>query len=165
MQRSSPYSNHEAEKKQLPVAAIDYGTVIDHIPAGKAIILMKVLQLDSHLERVTCGLNLPSVRMKLKDLIKVDGRVLSKVESSQVAIFAPNATISIIEKYNVIEKYTVSLPEQIEQIIYCPNSQCITNHEKASRVFFISQHKHHVHLQCKYCEKIFLQNEITRYAL
>ena len=52
-----------SEKKQLQVEAIRNGSVIDHIPAGQGIKILKLFHLlDTH-ERITVGLNLPSAAL------------------------------------------------------------------------------------------------------
>lgn len=144
-------------EKTLPVAAIENGTVIDHITAGKAIFLLRLLKLEMHRNQITVGLNLPSSRFKIKDLIKVDSWELTPKESSQIAIFSPSTTINIIQNYRVVNKFNVTIPSTISHIIICPNANCITNHEKTERLFFISHFKKEVQLQCKYCENLFFR--------
>lgn len=157
----------QSEEKEIPAAgsqnlsvtAIKEGTVIDHITAGKAIFLLRILKLESHRKQVTVGLNLPSTKMKFKDLVKVEGWELSENETSQIAIFSPKATISIIRNFRVVNKYVVSLPPVIEEFVICPNPTCITNHEKTRRLFYLTSRKE-IQLRCKYCEKTFSQSEI-----
>src|SRR3712207_1606118 len=52
-------SSHMA-KKELQVAAIKNGTVIDHIPADRTYQVVKLLNLHSLDVQVTIGYNLPS---------------------------------------------------------------------------------------------------------
>ncbi len=47
-------------KNQLVVAAIENGTVIDHIPAEKTYQVVNLLQLEKMDTPVTIGYNLPS---------------------------------------------------------------------------------------------------------
>lgn len=148
------------EAKKLSVAPIENGTVIDHIEAGKAILLLGLLKLDRHRNRVTVGLNLPSSGMKVKDIIKVEGWALSEDETSQIAIFSPQATVNLVENYQIVKKFTVSPPESISGIIICPNPNCITNHETTSRLFHVINDRKVIQLQCHYCEKCFLESEL-----
>lgn len=149
--------------KTLLVSAIKNGTVIDHITAGHALKIIRLLNLADHNKVVTVGLNLPSQTMKIKDLIKVEGRELTAEELSRVAILAPRATINIIKNYQVAKKFHVSLPEIIEYVIICPNPKCVTNYEKVSSKFKIINDKNNLKLRCHYCEKIFKQEEIREY--
>lgn len=149
-----------AAVKVLSVAAIRNGTVIDHIEAGKALKIVRFLNLASHNAQVTLGLNLPSTALQYKDIIKVENRELSIDEANQVAILAPDATINIIKDFEVFRKFKVDLPEAIENVISCPNPCCISNHEKTGgRLRVIRKAKLKICLECHYCKKIFTQEE------
>lgn len=141
--------------KKLSVAAIESGTVIDHIPAGQGMKIASLLKLDTQRHKVTLGLNLPSQSMGLKDLIKVEGREITEEEANQIAIFAPKATLNIIHGFQVSTKLTVNLPEKIEKILHCPNPRCVTQHEKVYSRFHVKKLAKAVQLTCFYCEKGF----------
>lgn len=140
---------------KLLVAAIEQGTVIDHIPAGYGMEIVKLLKLAKHNQVVTLGLNLASQTLGVKDLIKVEGREISKEEASQIAIFAPNAKINIIRNFKVIDKFTVMMPRQVERWIVCPNKNCITNHESVKTSFTVHHFGENVELKCHFCERVF----------
>ncbi len=139
----------------LSVAAIQKGTVIDHIPAGQGMRIVRLLKLDSRRHQVTLGLNLPSKTMGYKDLIKVEGREITESEAQQIAIFAPKATLNIIRAFELTKKFTVSLPKKVEKILRCPNERCITNHEHAVTRFSVQKPARGVQLTCYYCQKSF----------
>lgn len=145
---------------EISVASIENGTVIDHISAGKAILLMGILKLEGQKNQITVGINLPSSQMGLKDLIKVSGWELTPKETSQIAVFSPHATVNIIQNYQVVKKYNVEIPSVIETVLKCPNSTCITNHEKVATVFYVFSEQKKINLQCKFCEWIFSNKEI-----
>jgi aspartate carbamoyltransferase regulatory subunit len=149
--------------KTLSVAALKEGTVIDHIPAGSAIVIVKLLQLLPGKNRVYLGLNLNSTSMGLKDLIKIENRFLSEKETHDIAVFAPQATINIIENYKLISKIRAKLPSVIEKILICPNPFCITNCEPTVTLFHVEEFKQHVVLKCHFCEKIFEREKIKDY--
>ena len=140
---------------KLSVAAIEQGTVIDHIPAGYGMEIVKLLKLAKHNQVVTLGLNLASKTLTQKDLIKVEGREISKEEASQIAIFAPSAKINIIRNFKVVDKFTVTMPSQIERWVVCPNKNCITNHERMQTRFTVHRFGETVELKCHFCERIF----------
>ena len=165
MTSSAQVNKTQENEKILPVAAIENGTVIDHITAGKAILLLRLLKLETQRNQITVGLNLPSSRFRIKDLIKVSSWELTPKETSQIAIFSPSATINIIQNYRVVNKFTVTIPSTISHIIICPNHNCITNHERAERLFHISHLRKEIQLQCKYCEKIFFMDDISQYDM
>ena len=144
------------EKTQLQVEAIRNGSVIDHIPAGQAINILKLFHiLDNH-ERITVGFNLPSKALVHKDIIKVENVSLTKDQTDQLALFAPHATVNIIKDFQVVEKRSLSLPERITNVFECPNSNCITRVEAAAiSNFTLINNKGKIQLKCKYCEKVF----------
>jgi len=151
------------KNKKLLVSAIKNGTVIDHIERGNALQIIKLLNLPSEKKVVTVGLNLPSEEMKYKDLIKVEGRELTKAEVNEVAILAPNASINIIENYEVTRKFNVEIPETIDYVIVCPNPKCITNNERMNTKFHVNKDEKGVNLKCNYCEKKYTKDEIKSY--
>lgn len=151
-------------KKELSVVAIKQGTVIDHIPCGQALHIAKLLRL-SHENQVTIGINYVSSKNQLKDLIKLEGKVLTSDEANQITLFAPDATVNIIEDYKVINKLEVDLPSSIDHAFSCPNKNCISNTEDSGSFFYVTGLKKSLKLKCKYCEKAFSQNELKGYFL
>lgn len=165
MKKTNPYTALEHSKGSLPIAIIDHGTVLDHISAGKAMLLLRLLKLEAEHRQITVGLNLPSTRFKRKDIIKVEGWELSPSEASQVAIFSPHTTVSIIKDFKVADKFSVVRPDVLEGAVCCPNRSCITNHESADRFFYVAEVRKEVLLCCKYCERVFHLHEILQFAV
>ena len=150
-------------KKTLSVTAINNGTVIDHITAGHALKIVRLLNLADHNKVVTLGLNLPSKASKYKDIIKVEGRELNPKELHRIAIFAPDASINIIENYEIVKKFKIEMPDVVEYVVVCPNPNCITNNEIMDSKFNVRQEGENIKLKCHYCEKIFDESEIQKY--
>ncbi|MCX4025691.1 aspartate carbamoyltransferase regulatory subunit [Endozoicomonas sp. SM1973] len=140
---------------KLMVEAIRTGTVIDHIPSGQGIKILKQLHLIEGKQKITVGFNLPSKNFSFKDLIKVENRLFSEHEAYQLALFAPSATINVIEDYKVIDKFKMVIPDAIEGIFSCPNSNCISLTEPVKSYFSVKQTNNAIFLKCKYCEKSF----------
>lgn len=150
--------------KTRSVSAINNGIVIDHIPAGQALKIMRLLHVVNSKQRVTLGLNLTSKTLKLKDLIKIENRVLTQQEIDQVAIFAPGATINKIENFRVSEKINCFLPETIRDVLKCPNLNCINRFE--SRGYFkLEGSIKDIKLRCFYCEKQFERDQVEEVSL
>ena len=149
-------------EKTLSVTAINNGTVIDHIPAGQAITILRLLKLVDHKNQVTIGLNLSGNR-GFKDLIKMENRYLTDREMHEIAIFAPNATINTIKDFKVIKKHKALLPESVIDIMRCPNPRCVTQNEPLKTCFDLYKHNEIIKLRCKYCEKTFLREEVKEY--
>lgn len=148
-------------ERTWPVAAIRNGTVIDHITVGQALRIIRLLHLARHQKLVTLGLNLPSKTMTYKDLIKVEERELTPDEANQVAILSPKCTINIIQDYQVSKKFQVVIPPELTGVFACPNPKCISNHEKVVSSFFVTHRHQYLSMQCKFCRKSFLQNDIV----
>lgn len=157
------------------VSAICNGTVIDHIPAGQALRLVALLKLASGGHRVTLGLNLKSRTLGSKDLIKVEDWELSAEEADQMAVFAPQATVSIIRDYEVTSKHVVTLPKAVLRVLACPNKNCITHVEKMATCFYpqgaalqeakLAATSSKRHLRCHYCERVFTLQDIQEYRV
>lgn len=147
-------------RKTLSVAAIQNGTVIDHIPAGQALKIIALLRINQQDAQLTLGLNLPSASRRAKDILKLEGRYLTPQEANEITIFAPNATINIIKNFKVMEKITTTMPGFIDEVLQCPNMRCITRVEPIKTYFYVEKHRDNVHLQCKYCERTFARKEL-----
>lgn len=147
-------------KAPVSIHHIVEGTVIDHIPPGKALTIVRLLKLEKHAERVTIGIHLPSTTYGKKDLIKIENRKLSPTEASQIAVFAPYATISIISNSKVTDKFQVAIPQTLHKCMPCPNPKCITNHEDMDTTFHLSSRTDYIEILCKYCRKPFSQDDL-----
>lgn len=146
--------------KTLSVSAIQNGTVVDHITTDQTLRIMRMLRLLDKRHMVTVGFNLPSQRMKYKDLIKIENHELTAEEANQITVFAPEATINIIKDYEVVKKFTTQLPESIKSIFICPNSNCISHSEAVESHFHIRENGKVMQLACHYCEKSFERNQV-----
>ena len=150
-----------AKETQLQVEAIKNGTVIDHIPAQIGIKVLKLFSMDKSEQRVTVGLNLPSSALDHKDLLKIENVFISEEQASKLALYAPHATVNQIENYEVVKQLALDLPEQINNVFECPNSNCITHDEPVETSFKVFEKKDNVRLKCKYCEKVFSREIVT----
>ena len=143
----------EKGRKELKVAALRNGTVIDHIPSEKLFKVISILGLESCATQVTFGYNLDSKRIGKKAIVKVADKYLSQEEVNKIAFLAPKAKINIIKEYEVTEKMELELPDTFIGVLKCKNPKCITNNEPMHSVFFIKD-KDTVSAKCKYCEQV-----------
>ncbi|QTG89520.1 aspartate carbamoyltransferase regulatory subunit [Vibrio furnissii] len=149
------------KENQLQVEAIRNGSVIDHVPANLGIKILSLFKLHETNQRITIGLNLPSSALGHKDLIKIENVYLSKEQANQLALYAPNATVNQIEEYQVVNKLTLALPERIDSVFACPNSNCISHGEPVNSRFRVILKQENVQLKCHYCEKVFSREIMT----
>ncbi|MEM2428402.1 MAG: aspartate carbamoyltransferase regulatory subunit, partial [Candidatus Bathyarchaeia archaeon] len=110
-------------EKELRVSKIEDGTVIDHITAGYALAVLRIIGLTGKEGNIISILmNVPSQKLGRKDIVKVENRELREDEVHKIALIAPNATINIIRNYEVVEKNKVKLPKIIKGVIKCANA-------------------------------------------
>jgi len=145
---------------KLQVEAIKRGTVIDHIPAQVGFKLLSLFRLTETDQRITIGLNLPSGELGRKDLIKIENTFLTEDQINQLAVYAPHATVNRIDDYNVVAKIVPTLPDRIERVLTCPNSNCISRSEPVFSSFAVKKRDEEVQLTCKYCEKAFAHHVV-----
>ena len=139
--------------KQLSVSAIKNGTVIDHIPAKNLFKVISILGLDKFDHQITFGTNLRSKKLGQKAIIKVAEKTFRGNEVNRIALVAPEARLSEIKDYEVVNKYIVKVPSEIIGIAKCVNPKCITNNEEVTTKFMVLT-KGEIALKCHYCEKI-----------
>ena len=142
----------DMNKKERLVAAIENGTVIDHIPANKTFQVSSLLQLETLTTPVTIGYNYPSEKVGQKGIIKVSDKFFTDDEISRLSVVAPNVVLNIIHDYEVVEKKTVRTPDELRGIVRCNNPKCITNNEPMSTVFHVVDKEKGI-LKCHYCDK------------
>ncbi len=137
-------------KKELAVAALRNGTVIDRIPSSalfKAVKILGIEKLDKH---VTIGNNLDSKKLGTKGIIKVADTFFPDDVINRIALIAPTAKINIINDFEVVEKSSVTLPQTIVGIVKCDNPKCITNNEPMKTRFELVDPEKRV-IRCHYC--------------
>lgn len=136
--------------KELAVAALRNGTVIDHIPPEALFKCVAILGLASTTRRITIGNNLESDKLGSKGIIKVADTFFPDADLNRIALIAPTAVVNIVRDYEVVEKHAVELPYEIRGIVKCDNPKCITNNEPMTTVFETVDHKPG-HIRCRYC--------------
>ena len=136
-------------KKEMLVAAIKNGTVIDHIPSSKTYQVAQLLGLHQLDTPVTIGYNFLSKKLGKKGIIKIEDKFFTDEEISRLSVVAPNIVLNIIKDFEVIEKKTVTTPNEIRGIVRCNNPKCITNNEPMATWFHVANGT----LKCHYCEK------------
>ena len=149
--------------KELRVSKIKNGTVIDHINGGYALDVVKILGITGREKHVmTIAVNVPSKRVGVKDVVKIEGRALSSREVNRIALVAPHATINIIRDYAVERKLEVKLPRLIEGIIKCVNPGCISNSNEPAETKFYVQGEEPLLLKCHYCGYVLEKADVLR---
>jgi len=149
------------EEANLLVRRIKDGTVIDHIDGGKGLQVLEALDIDGKRgDVITIALNVPSGKLKKKDIIKVENKFLEEDDTSKLAVISPSSTVNIIKNYKLVEKRRVSLPNEIDRIFRCSNPDCIKNSKEDIESVMDVIDKDNLVLKCRYCSRILDVNKL-----
>jgi aspartate carbamoyltransferase regulatory subunit len=147
-------------EKELKVRKIEQGTVIDHIKAGCAFSVLRILQLIDYKGTLSVLSNVPSRKLGQKDIIKIEGRELNPEEVDKIALIAPKATINIIRNFKVVRKEKVKLPSVIRGIVKCVNPTCISNQKEPIEPMFVVEREEPLRLRCHYCRRTLEREDV-----
>lgn len=149
-------------EEALLVGRIRNGTVLDHIEAGRALMVLSALNIRGNEgDVVSVGMNVLSKKLGKKDIVKVENLFLKASETNRLALIAPRATVNIIRDYKIVEKRFVQLPKSFVGVFKCPNPTCITNRREPIATEIYVLEKQPPLLQCKYCARILQPEELT----
>ena len=145
----------------MNIDGIQNGIVLDHITAGKAMLVYKYLRLDKLDCSVAIIKNVKSNRMGKKDILKIDHPDYD-IDLDVLGYVDPDITINIIKDGIRVEKKKVGLPEKIVDIVKCKNPSCITTTEQGiKQIFKLTDSEKRIY-RCVYCEAEN-QNEIIKW--
>ncbi len=155
------------ESETLKVPKIARGTVIDHINAGRAFEIARILRLDrlsADGKTVSMVTNLPSHAYGRKDIIKIENAELSKKEVEAISLVSQNATINIIREFKVAEKFKPKVPSKIVGLIRCMDPECASNlpNEPIQPVFLVESEVPRLRLRCEYCDGVLDSGDIAK---
>ncbi|OPX73879.1 MAG: Aspartate carbamoyltransferase regulatory chain [Methanoregulaceae archaeon PtaB.Bin152] len=148
--------------KGLLISPIENGTVIDHITAGEALNVLRIIGITGTTqESISVATNVESGKIGFKDIVKIKNRELRKEEVDKIALIAPRASINIIRNYKVWDKKGVEIPSEVIGIVRCPNPGCISNTNEPIHSCFLVQPKG---LRCVYCDWL-ISKDITSHII
>lgn len=152
--------NEKKSKSTRTISQIESGTVIDHLNPHIVFQIVKILGIDDNTEQmVTVGTNYYSKAIGRKGIIKIANRFLDQETLNKLAVISPNATVSRIDGYEVIEKFNVKVPDEVRAVIKCPNPNCVTNIENISTRFKLVENDP-ILMLCNYCERYIREDEV-----
>ncbi len=134
----------------MHIDSIKNGIVLDHIKAGKAMELYRVLELNKLECSVAVLMNVPSQKMGRKDMIKIAEDY--EVDLGILGYIDPGITVNIIRDGELVEKHTVDLPDKITGYLKCNNPRCITTTEQELQQVFKLANRETATYRCIYCE-------------
>ncbi|MBR4961239.1 MAG: aspartate carbamoyltransferase regulatory subunit [Clostridia bacterium] len=135
----------------MKIDSIKDGIVLDHIKAGRGMLIYQLL----HLEELDCSVailkNVPSKKMGKKDIIKIGDADL-QLDFNAIGYVDPDITVNVIRNDVCVEKKHVALPEELENVIKCKNPRCITTTEQELPHIFRLADRHEGIYRCIYCD-------------
>ena len=147
----------------LTVSKIRNGTVIDHIPSGRSLAVLKVLGITgAEGLRIAVLMNVESKKLGRKDIVKIEDKYLDERETDLISLIAPEATVDIVKEFNVVEKRKLKLPDTVKGILKCPNPTCITNNDPEAATEFVKVSEKPIKLKCVYCETEITEGDIIK---
>ncbi len=145
----------------LKIERIKNGTVIDHLPAGTSLTILKVLGIKKdYRNTVSVAMNVKSKTLGMKDVVKVEDRVLRDDETDKLALIAPAATVNIVRDYKVVKKSKVAVPKEIIGVLKCGNPSCITSKREPVTPVFNIEKESPIAVRCKFCERVMSAEQI-----
>ena len=134
----------------LNIDSIQNGIVLDHIKAGKAMELYRVLELNKLECSVAVLMNVSSTKMGRKDMIKISEDI--EIGLDILGYIDPGITVNVIRDGKLVEKHSVDLPEKITGYLKCHNPRCITTTEQELQQVFKLSDRETATYRCIYCE-------------
>ena len=136
----------------MNIDTIKNGYVIDHITAGDAIKIYKLLNLENLDCEVALITNVRSKKTTKKDLLKI-GKLID-IDFERIAFIDPDVTINIVKNDKIIEKKKLKIPEKLVNVCKCNNPRCITSIESGLDQIFVLSDKKTKTYRCTYCETV-----------
>ena len=134
----------------MNVDSIRDGIVIDHITAGNAMKLYRLLGLDGLDVPVAMITNVVSAKLGRKDIIKIDADI--PVDINVIGYVDPGATVNIIRHGELAEKKRIGLPETLVNVLKCKNPRCISSCEQELDQVFRLSDRERKEYRCVWCE-------------
>ena len=143
----------------MNIDSIQNGIVIDHITAGQGMRLYELLGL----EKLDCSVaiikNARSNAMGKKDILKIETDAHS-FNLDVIAFIDPGVTVNIIKGGELVEKKSISLPNEVKNVIKCTNPRCITSIEQGvQHMFYLADSRRKIY-RCRYCDEKYTEQEI-----
>ena len=134
----------------MNIDTIKNGYVIDHITAGNAIKIYRMLELDKLDCQIALITNAKSKKTKVKDILKIGS--LIDINLDKIAFINPDVTVNVVKNEKIIEKKKLNIPEKLVNVCKCYNPRCITSTERNLDQIFNLVDKDNKVYRCFYCE-------------
>ncbi len=134
----------------MNVDSIRDGIVIDHIAAGRGMVLYRLLGLETLDAPVAMITNVVSRKQGRKDIIKIDAAI--DVNLDIIGYVDPGATVNLIRDGELKEKKQIGMPARLVNVIRCRNPRCISTCEQELAQIFLLTDPKKKEYRCAWCE-------------
>ena len=134
----------------MNIDSIQNGYVIDHITAGRGMLLYELLGLDKADCSVAIIKNVTSKKLGKKDIIKIDDNIPLNLEI--IGYVDQGVTVNFIKDGALLDKRGIEMPETLTNVIKCKNPRCITTTEQEIKHIFKLTDRENGVYRCIYCE-------------
>ncbi|KAB8293662.1 aspartate carbamoyltransferase regulatory subunit [Bifidobacterium avesanii] len=135
----------------MEVTSIQNGIIIDHVPAGTALKVLKYLDVDPATTKLALIMNTDSRLYGSKDIIKIEDA--TDVNLDVLGFVARQATVDVVRGGKIVEKIKPNLPEHMVNVISCVNPRCVTKTERGIDQMFHLAHTAKQEYRCDYCDE------------
>ena len=143
----------------MTVDGIENGIVLDHIEAGKAMLVYKYLHLDKLDSQVALIQNCSSRKMGKKDIVKISEDL--DIDLDVLGYIDPGITVNYIKDGKRVDKKTLQLPETLTNVLKCKNPRCIISVEQELPQVFKIVDRTKALYRCMYCDTIVRSEELS----
>ena len=137
----------------MNIDGVNTGVVMDHIKAGKSMLIYELLRLDKLKCCVAIIQNAESEKYGKKDIIKVDGNI--NLDLDILGYIDSNITVNIVKDGHLEKKVHLDLPQTLTGVIKCKNPRCITSVEQEIPHKFKLVDRNKKIYRCIYCDAEF----------
>ena len=143
----------------MTVDGIENGIVLDHIEAGKAMLVYKYLHLDKLDSQVALIQNCSSRKMGKKDIVKISEDL--DIDLDVLGYIDPGITVNYIKDGKRVDKKTLQLPETLTNVLKCKNPRCIISIEQELPQVFKIVDRTKALYRCIYCDTVVRSEELS----
>ena len=134
----------------MNIDGVKNGIVLDHIKAGKSMMVYELLGLDKIDSCVAVIQNAESEKYGKKDIIKIDDRI--KLDLDILGYIDSNITVNLVKDGQLEKKLHLELPQTLKNVIKCKNPRCITTVEQEIVHTFRLVDRNRKAYRCIYCD-------------
>ena len=143
----------------MNIDGVSNGIVLDHIKAGKSMIVYDYLKLNKLKCCVALIQNCQSKKFGRKDIVKIDE--LIDLDLDVLGYIDPNITVNYVKDNKLFEKKHLALPETLVNVIKCKNPRCITSTEQELQHIFKLVNREKGIYRCAYCDVVGETKELN----